>query len=211
MPNHVAHRCFVRGDANEIERLRTLVLVEEDGKTTFECDRVIPMPDAVKATMNGPPLGDPAKYEQYCKQQELLRQRCKEATSGDTWRDYLGQEQSGYESWFDWCCNKWGTKWGVYSYEEVDYDGKNWVFTFETAWSPPQPVIEKLFTELFPTITCGLVLFDEMWCYACAAFFENGNGDFMCCDATDEMYEKVYGCPAEHWDEDEDAAVVASS
>lgn len=54
--------------------------------------------------------------------------------------------------WYDWNVENWGTKWEIY--DVVDWD---WIepthlsYAFETAWSPPEPVIEKL-AELYPDI-----------------------------------------------------------
>lgn len=48
----------------------------------------------------------------------------------------------GLMEWYDWNVTNWGTKWGAYS---VKFVSKKEI-TFETAWSPPHPVIEKLAT-----------------------------------------------------------------
>ena len=50
----------------------------------------------------------------------------------------------GYANWYNWCCDKWGTKWnssGCRSNEEM--------IIFETAWEFPGRVISKL-SEKYP-------------------------------------------------------------
>jgi hypothetical protein len=50
---------------------------------------------------------------------------------------------------FEWCCENWGTKWNA-CHVSLSKRGEGSAFIeFETAWSPPVPVIEKLAT-LFP-------------------------------------------------------------
>jgi hypothetical protein len=63
-----------------------------------------------------------------------------------------GYNQGGYE----WCKENWGTK-GNMADVEVDVHalpkGKKQVFySFNTAWSPPVPVIKKM-GEMFPSLT----------------------------------------------------------
>lgn len=45
----------------------------------------------------------------------------------------------GYDTWYDWSCDKWGTKWNA-----CDVYTSNDVLEFSTAWSCPFPVLDKL-------------------------------------------------------------------
>lgn len=49
--------------------------------------------------------------------------------------------QYGYDTWFDWSCAKWGTKWNAYD-DYLDEDIN--VIEFNTAWSCPLPILDKL-------------------------------------------------------------------
>ena len=55
------------------------------------------------------------------------------------------KEQTGYESWYDYCVNHWGTKWDVGGdgYEAQDIEG-GLMLTFDSAWAPPCAAYEKL-------------------------------------------------------------------
>lgn len=53
----------------------------------------------------------------------------------------------GDDTWYEWCCRHWGTKWNAVESRIFD-DG----FEFETAWSAPFPIIEKL-SKKFPELT----------------------------------------------------------
>ena len=61
---------------------------------------------------------------------------------------------------YDWCNQSWGTKWGFCDPEitgEVEQKGGKLRldYHFDTAWSPPIPLIQKL-GELFPKLNITL-------------------------------------------------------
>lgn len=47
----------------------------------------------------------------------------------------------GYDTWYDWSCANWGTKWDAY---DTYIDKENNIIEFNTAWSCPLPVLDKL-------------------------------------------------------------------
>lgn len=98
-------------------------------------------------------------YEKVC---ELSKVFFKEADSGH--RDYyvikddiflLGKtvfeniREYGCADWYSWSCDKWGTKWNAYDY--VEQDPGSCEIRFNTAWSAPHPVIQKL-SRMFPLV-----------------------------------------------------------
>lgn len=56
-----------------------------------------------------------------------------------------GYNQGGYE----WCIQNWGTKWNAGDTDIITIGEYEAIFKFDTAWSPPIPVISKL-SEMFP-------------------------------------------------------------
>jgi hypothetical protein len=54
----------------------------------------------------------------------------------------------GAADWYDWCVENWGTKWepGFESQQKTENG-----YSFDTAWSPPTPVIARL-SELYPAL-----------------------------------------------------------
>ena len=52
----------------------------------------------------------------------------------------------GYDHWYEWACNNWGTKWNACNTRI----GVNEV-SFDTAWCEPIPVIRAL-SEKFPNL-----------------------------------------------------------
>ena len=47
-------------------------------------------------------------------------------------------------NWYDWNCANWGTKWNSYHGELIEASEDVFVAQFETAWSPPEPIFDKL-------------------------------------------------------------------
>jgi hypothetical protein len=65
----------------------------------------------------------------------------------------------------DWNIDHWGTKWNAHD-TEIDDSNPSWsseeyavTYHFETAWSPPEPVIKKA-AELFPELIFDLRYFE---------------------------------------------------
>ena len=83
-----------------------------------------------------------AKVTQYTSAEELLE-------LGKT--AVHNQLQYGATTWYDWRIqpDHWNTKWN--SYDPGDYDGGREI-TFQTAWCPPHPIIQKL-SEMYPEVT----------------------------------------------------------
>lgn len=49
----------------------------------------------------------------------------------------------GCDTWYDWCINNWGTKWGVDSFQ-----CNKTTMIFNTAWGTPEPIFAQLSKEL---------------------------------------------------------------
>lgn len=57
-------------------------------------------------------------------------------------------EKYGYTTWYDWCRNNWGTKWGC-----CDFQINDNVITFSTAWATLDSDIIDMFAKDFPNFT----------------------------------------------------------
>lgn len=116
-------------------------------------------------------------------------------------------EETGFISWYEWCCANWGTKWNAYSQNLTRIDDTHAELVFNTAWSTPDPVFNKM-AEMFPEIHVRGYAFDEGWGFACEINLDN---DFAQISEVNQagmnaVYEKVYGeAPTVYDDEEEDA------
>ncbi len=86
------------------------------------------------------------------------------------------------DHWYDWNVRNWGTKWDVSVHDDDKYPetelyedtGDSLCYKFNTAWSPPVPVIGELSTQ-YPNLTFTLS-YEEETGWGGEVLFVNGNG-----------------------------------
>ena len=66
------------------------------------------------------------------------------------------------DRWYDWRIQNWDTKWDAYDVEVVDDDPENTEITFNTAWSPPEAICNKI-REDYPDVSVQW-FYDEPGC-----------------------------------------------
>jgi Ferredoxin-like domain in Api92-like protein len=100
--------------------------------------------------------------------------------------------ETGFTGWYSFNTINWGTKDNSYSFRAVSEDPLE--FLFDTAWDFPLPIFEALARE-FPSLQFKCLTFDEGWRFGGEGCFNPapGNQPFQFRDATDELYERVYG------------------
>lgn len=162
MPNHCMNKLGIIGPTKDVQDF--IELVTNNDEATKEQDKyelfknLIPMPKELEGTTSSYGRG---------KNQELV-------------------DKYGYDNWYDWCLDKWGTKWGDYelsaseirhetSYEfkklengETDYDsgveklnGKSSIhFDYTTAWSPGADELAEAIVNRFPNLN-GFIYYEE--------------------------------------------------
>ena len=96
---------------------------------------------------------DNKEFSEFESVNEILKQFFLDSNDGITKEtsDRLISEY-GFDNWYDWCNNHWGTKWDIKGDVGInDIDNETCTLVFNTAWSPPQPIIYKL-QEMFPKL-----------------------------------------------------------
>lgn len=84
-------------------------------------------------------------FEKIIPMPESIQRTRKEEFSEDTPKGMALREENrvliGFEDWYDWSWEHWGTKWN-------SYDGRffkdDTAYLFSTAWNPPFPIMRKL-------------------------------------------------------------------
>lgn len=142
MPNWCSCDLFVRADEPkdyvEINRFKEYAKTKEN---VLDTEKFIPYPEKFKEIDKKHP-NESKSFNLKAEQKELL-------VDG----------MNGY----DWCCQNWGTKWGICN-PTFEADSLGEVFGeiqyyFETAWSPPIPVIVKM-SEMFPKLKFTLKYYE---------------------------------------------------
>lgn len=108
------------------DKLRSLV--EAVNAKRF-LDFVIPVPQDLTETVAGFP-GEELREAHEAKEQSNM-------------------EKYGFKNWYDFCVNRWGTKWDVEAYDTVEFDPAGVTFGFDSAWSPPTGVYAALVEQGF--------------------------------------------------------------
>lgn len=58
-------------------------------------------------------------------------------------KGYFNYKRYGYKDWYDWCWDKWGTKWNGIDFIKFSFNGND-VLSFQTAWSCPVNIFKEL-------------------------------------------------------------------
>lgn len=192
MPNHITNILYFSNRGEEI-----LEFIKGD-EQDIDFDKIIPMPKSLKITAgtstdNGKAI---ILYKEYGITKDLdemmdytwvrekmaidnpenkydwLCEHLKKSANLEEGRMAIENKKLyGHESWYEWSCANWGTKWNAYN----SIVGDNSI-QFQTAWSCPLPIIYKL-AELFPDVIITVKFADEDCGSNCGEFdivYENG-------------------------------------
>lgn len=181
MPNWCDNELTIRSKRGGVlaclEAIRGDEECEREKPPLIDFDRIIPMPEILKGTTSPPdlrglfPLGDEEAGKKIL-EWEWVRE--KGITTLEDLRCYLEQlpdyeellakarktqqaeAMTGYSDWYSWCVANWGTKWNaqdtVFKKDPTDQEA---TICFDTAWSPPIPVVETL-SRKFPRLSFTL-------------------------------------------------------
>jgi len=146
MPNWCYNRITVY--ANDEDSADKLAELKEIFETNQPFNALLPIPD-LKNIPNS--KGELPKKEQM-----------KNPDGSILWETYNFPDGKNDDRWYHWCVDNWGTKWEP-DINEVGYeDSEILELVFNTAWSPPQGVVEKM-REKYPDLTFQC-FYDEPGC-----------------------------------------------
>lgn len=153
MPNWTSNQLIIEGDKNQMKAVLDFIK-GENGVIDF--NKIIPMPEILRNTVSGACTIDGQQVNSWYEDTSIANWEERSKTQRlFTDEENAELEKVGYTSWYDWCCDKWGTKWNACDPDiEAEYD--DWVeIRFDTAWSPPAPVVEVLRAR-FPNLDVRL-------------------------------------------------------
>lgn len=154
MPNHCENDLRVTGDKKELSRFKEFA---KDKKELLSADKFIPYPEKFKKQDEEAEKWDKTreKYKESLVKKGMNEDKARE----NAWKDFPSIKSGFSEGGYDWCIKNWGTKWGFYEVELREQD-EELFYTFQTAWSPAEPVIKKM-GEMFPKLTFDLRYFEQ--------------------------------------------------
>jgi hypothetical protein len=111
-------------------KLEALVGAIKEGKF---CNHVIPVPESLHIVAGR--VGDDTDEAQKKLEEDTAR----------------NLEVHGYGNWYDFCVDRWGTKWDIDPYDASDVQIKDNTieFGFDSAWAPPIGVYAELVDQGF--------------------------------------------------------------
>lgn len=159
MPNWCSCDLFIRGPASEIKRFVKFARTEtNDDVDNFDFNNFVPIPESLKDTVSGSQemfytawYGSKAEVDRirgydWLKaknrkdlQEKFLEENPKAKEIADNYKYNL--DNHGHMTWYGWCIANWGTKWNACSPEEPEITKNKCVYSFQTAWAPPTPVV----------------------------------------------------------------------
>jgi len=149
MPNWCENELYVSGRKDDLKRFKEMAK-GKNGDLDF--NSFIPYPEEWQKL-------DEAYWGSMKKLNEL-NQKLKKAESEDEKqkiRKTIAEvkrnmpEKDGYNNGgYEWCCKNWGTKWNACNVELTE-EKRSLIYAFDTAWSPPCPVVLKM-SEMFPNL-----------------------------------------------------------
>src|SRR5580658_6018867 len=151
MPNWTSNRIYVEGDQADIRAFLEAVKWEDE---LFDFTRLIPMPELLKHTGSGHSTIDGKKVTSWY----VIKPWNPEKGEQEETRLFTPEEEAelkaiGHLDWYSWSVQNWGTKWNACRAEIDDNSEHGYAeITFETAWSAPVPVLQKM-VEMFPRLT----------------------------------------------------------
>jgi len=198
MANHVTSKVVITGDSKELADFEANCMDEvlegwDKGSMFLDFDKIIPFPKELDGISSGYATIDGKEAKRWRtvdgKDIAISEDDCKEL-----------QKKYGADCLYDWNISNWGTKWNSYDFYSSYSDSSSAEFKFSTAWSFPEPIFEKL-TEMYPNLTFHVSCFDEGWNFAGRGFFSSKETTFEAVEATNDMYEDVYGYAPDEEDE----------
>lgn len=189
MPNHCTNNLTCTSGKLIGEIIKPYLTKGQHGYQ-IDFNKIVPMPEGI------------VKSVAYSTIENITKEQTEEEREAEKAAYKLLQEENtktyGYPDWYEWSVNNWGTKWNAYNHwqfedvedvvlEEIDQIG------FQTAWSPPLPVIKEL--SRLTGESLRLTYYDEGWMFG-GEYLVEPTGE-----EEDNCYDDIDDCPEELWED----------
>lgn len=169
MPNHIQNRLRIIGPSERVKEIFSLIKSDEE-EAQIDFEKIIPTPqvikdvdnisfdveNAVKAFVDAPLSDNPLVAALQAKSREsatLPKEKQKQFELA-----LKAYKETGFVYWYDWNIAHWGTKWNAY--DQNDKRNTEDTIFFQTAWSAPLPVIQRL-AQIFSDVEIHVDYADE--------------------------------------------------
>jgi len=140
MPNHVFH--IISVEQKYADKLKQ---ISKKGI----CRYFLPRPEALESTTSPAHIVSQKEYDKQMEENKKTKDKYVRHPLTQKMSDEL-KRKYGFDDWYSWSVDNWGTKWGAYDNE---FEKETNTYRFTTAWSPPSPNIIEALTEVIPDFT----------------------------------------------------------
>ena len=150
MPNWCTNRVEIVGEEVELDQIEDMLTErdEEDDERRVTFAKLIPMPEILHRTADGSTKIDNVLVRTWMAYEDDDGNRIDRLPTEE---EAAELREIGHASWYSWAMVNWGTKWDACETVSIDRDGDTLRLVFDTAWSPPQPVLDKV-KEVWPNV-----------------------------------------------------------
>ncbi|MDR1464067.1 MAG: hypothetical protein LBJ11_02040, partial [Oscillospiraceae bacterium] len=177
MPNWVTNHLTIEAETEErLHEIMTAIAYDDKGLGTIDFNKINPMPPELDIESGTKTKQALERYTHFIRAAQLtgcvglqeplpmsIEDERVKLISPNYEKDadliafgakaYSNKQKYGATDWYYWCSSNqpghWGTKWNSTPMDDPhEYDGSNRL-EFQTAWSPPEPVIVRL-SEMYP-------------------------------------------------------------
>jgi hypothetical protein len=206
MPNWCSNNIMVTGTVEDIAHFtETCIRLDEEGKSRFDFNNLIPMPRILEGTVIGTAVDDalvvlgrddlawiPRRLEERMEYWEVtdieaLKEKIGPQTFENARQSIEAFEQTGAPNWYVWANMNWGTKWNASDFKIIREEPGRYECRFETAWCPPEPVYVKL-AEMFPNLCFEINGWDDQLNFDFQATVRDGAFNIQYGDPTKEGF-----------------------
>jgi len=152
MPNHVSHVFTITGESENIQNFISRC-ISKDGEFNFSS--LVTKPEILDRTISG------ITNEMQTAEYKAIEKEAIETT--------------GFNNWYNWCIENWGTKWNAYN-TFYDHNDDFIQFEFDTAWSCPEPIFNAL-AKQYPTMKFHGYAIDEGYGFGAEITIEDGSAN----------------------------------
>ena len=151
MPNWCDNQITITGPSSVIDKIEKIVREDDSHENNGLLNFFRPMPKELEGTTSPSSSAD--------KPQPMIE---------------------GFDNWYDWRCENWGTKWEVCEFYGVDRQGDTISFGFSSAWAPPIPAYQTFLMNMS----------EQKQDVSLKAYYYEGGCDFMGCwdNGDDDCY-----------------------
>lgn len=151
MPNWCDNQITITGPSSVIDKIEKIVREDDSHENNGLLNFFRPMPKELEGTTSPGSSAD--------KPQPMIE---------------------GFDNWYDWRCENWGTKWEVCEFYGVDRQGDTISFAFSSAWAPPIPAYQTFLMNMS----------EQKQDVSLKAYYYEGGCDFMGCwdNGDDDCY-----------------------